>query len=54
MPLFALMAELDRPIWLHPAREADFSDYKGEQKSHYEIWWALGWSYETSAAMAQG
>ena len=52
MPIFDLMAELDRPIWLHPARGADFADYKGEKKSHYEIWWTFGWPYETSVAMA--
>ena len=50
--LFDLMAELDRPIWIHPAREADFPDYKSEPKSHYEIWWTFGWPYETSVAMA--
>ena len=52
MPLFDLMAKLDLPIWMHPARGADFPDYKGETKSHYEIWWTFGWPYETSAAMA--
>jgi aminocarboxymuconate-semialdehyde decarboxylase len=52
MPLFDRMAELDRPIWMHPARGADFPDYKGEPKSHYEIWWTFGWPYETSVAMA--
>jgi len=52
MPLFDLMAELDRPIWMHPARGADFPDYKGEPKSHYEIWFVFGWPYETSVAMA--
>jgi len=52
MPLFDLMAELDRPIWMHPARGADFPDYKGEPKSHYEIWFIFGWPYETSVAMA--
>ena len=52
MPLFDLMAELDMPIWLHPARGANFPDYKGEPKSYYEIWWTFGWPYETSAAMA--
>ena len=51
-PLFGLMAELDRPIWMHPARGADFPDYKSETKSHYEIWWTLGWPYETSVTMA--
>ena len=52
MPLFDLMAKLDLPIWLHPARGADFPDYAGEKKSHYEIWWTFGWPYETSVAMA--
>lgn len=52
MPLFNLMVELDRPIWMHPARGADVPDYKSEPKSHYEIWWTLGWPYETSVAMA--
>jgi aminocarboxymuconate-semialdehyde decarboxylase len=52
MPLFDLMAQLDLPIWLHPARGADFPDYKSEKKSHYEIWWTFGWPYETSVAMA--
>jgi uncharacterized protein len=52
MPLFDLMAELDLPIWIHPARGADFPDYKSESKSHYEIWWTFGWPYETSVAMA--
>jgi aminocarboxymuconate-semialdehyde decarboxylase len=52
MPLFDLMARLDLPIWLHPARGAETPDYPGEKRSHYEIWWTLGWPYETSVAMA--
>jgi predicted TIM-barrel fold metal-dependent hydrolase len=52
LPLFDLMAELDRAVWIHPIRGADFPDYQSEPKSHYEIWWAFGWAYETSAAMA--
>jgi len=36
MPLFELMAKLDLPIWLHPARGADFPDYVGEERSKYE------------------
>jgi uncharacterized protein len=52
MPLFDLMSDLDKPIWLHPARGPDFPDYRYEPKSHYEIWWTFGWPYETSAAMA--
>ena len=52
MPLFDLMARLDRPIWIHPIRGADFPDYRTEPKSHYEIWFVFGWPYETSVAMA--
>ncbi|HEX9275778.1 MAG TPA: amidohydrolase family protein [Casimicrobiaceae bacterium] len=52
LPLFDLMAELDLPIWMHPARGADFPDYQQEKRSHYEIWWTFGWPYETSVAMA--
>jgi predicted TIM-barrel fold metal-dependent hydrolase len=52
MPLFDVMAEMDRPIWMHPARGADFPDYRSEPKSHYEIWFVFGWPYETSVAMA--
>ncbi|MBI1943924.1 MAG: amidohydrolase [Betaproteobacteria bacterium] len=52
LPLFDLMAKLDRPIWMHPARGAETVDYPKEKKSHYEIWWTFGWPYETSVAMA--
>jgi len=51
-PIFERMAHHDLPIWLHPARGADFSDYKEEPKSKYEVWWTFGWPYETSAAMS--
>ena len=52
-PLFDAMAAYDLPIWLHPARGANFPDYLSEDKSKYEIWWTFGWPYETSVAMAR-
>ncbi|MBI2755877.1 MAG: amidohydrolase [Chloroflexi bacterium] len=52
-PLFDRMAALDLPIWLHPTRPASVADYPGEPRSRYDIWWAFGWPYETSAAMAR-
>jgi predicted TIM-barrel fold metal-dependent hydrolase len=52
-PFFAAMEKLNKPIWLHPARNAGFADYASEKKSKYEIWWTFGWSYETAAAMAR-
>jgi aminocarboxymuconate-semialdehyde decarboxylase len=53
LPLFQEMARRGVTVFLHPARGADFSDYKTEPKSQYEIWWTFGWPYETSAAMAR-
>ncbi|WP_187971171.1 amidohydrolase family protein [Aquibium microcysteis] len=52
-PFFDYMAKAGKPIWLHPARAQNFSDYESESRSEYEIWWTLGWPYESSAAMAR-
>jgi aminocarboxymuconate-semialdehyde decarboxylase len=54
MPFWKKMNELGKPVWIHPARGAETPDYPlVEKKSLYEIWWALGWSYETGCAMAR-
>jgi len=52
-PFFAYMNKSGKPVWMHPARAANFPDYLSETKSKYEIWWTFGWSYETAAAMAR-
>jgi len=52
-PFWAAMSRIGKPVWIHPARAANHPDYLTETKSLYEIWWALGWSYETAAAMAR-
>jgi aminocarboxymuconate-semialdehyde decarboxylase len=52
-PIFAVAAEHDLPIWLHPARTSAMSDYASETRSRYEMWWCFGWPYETSVAMAR-
>jgi predicted TIM-barrel fold metal-dependent hydrolase len=52
-PIFERMAQLDLPIWLHPARGPNFPDYLTEQKSKFEVWFVFGWPYETSVAMAR-
>jgi len=53
LPVFEVAARHDKPILLHPIRGADMPDYASEDRSRYEIWWTLGWPYETSAAMAR-
>jgi predicted TIM-barrel fold metal-dependent hydrolase len=53
LPIFDEMARRDLPIWMHPTRNARFADYATETTSKFEIWWAFGWPYETSVAMAR-
>ncbi len=53
LPIFEEAVGRDVPIWIHPARGADFPDYQSETKSLYEIWWTFGWPYETSVAMSR-
>ncbi len=52
-PVFARMAALDRPVWVHPMRAAQFSDYASEKTSEAEIWFSFGWPYETTACMTR-
>jgi len=52
-PLFATMADLDRPIWVHPARASAHPDYLTEDRSKYELWWVFGWPYETAIFMSR-
>jgi uncharacterized protein len=52
-PIFATMAELDLPIWLHPVGTASMPDYPSEKKSRFEMWWCFHWPYETSVAMVR-
>jgi predicted TIM-barrel fold metal-dependent hydrolase len=52
-PIFAAAAELDVPIWLHPARGVTPPDYSSEKKSLYEIWHVFGWPFDTTIAMTR-
>ena len=52
-PLFERIADLDSMIWVHPSRNANWPDYPSEDRSLYEIWWALGWPYDTAVLMAR-
>ncbi|MBO39720.1 MAG: amidohydrolase [Rhodospirillaceae bacterium] len=51
--IFAKIAERGKCVWLHPTRPASHADYLTEDQSHYEIFWGVGWAYETTAAMCR-
>lgn len=52
-PLFARMAALDKPIWVHGWRSPLLPDYAGETESRFGLWLGLGWPYEMSMFMAR-
>ena len=52
-PFFARMAELDRVVWVHPARPASFADYPTENASKYNLHLKFGWPYETAVFMSR-
>ena len=52
-PLFQAMSAHDLPVWIHPMRAANFSDYQTETASENEIWFTFGWPYETSACVTR-
>jgi predicted TIM-barrel fold metal-dependent hydrolase len=53
LPLFEFMATKDLPIWIHPMRGPQFSDYTSEDHSENEIWFTFGWPYESSACVTR-
>jgi uncharacterized protein len=53
-PFFALMAELGRPIWIHPNRTVQWSDYPlTEPESRFGLYSRLGWPTDTAVAMCR-
>jgi uncharacterized protein len=52
-PLFARMADVDRPIWVHPVRSPLSPDYPTEKTSRFALSTALGWPYETSVCLSR-
>jgi aminocarboxymuconate-semialdehyde decarboxylase len=52
-PVFARMAEHDLPVWVHPMRGPNASDYASETESKDEVWFSFGWPYETTACMTR-
>lgn len=53
VPVFEVAANFNRPIMLHPVGFPNAPDYPTESRSKYEIWYILGWPYQTSVAMAR-
>jgi predicted TIM-barrel fold metal-dependent hydrolase len=51
-PFFELMAQLDRPIWIHPNRTIQWSDFPlAEPESRYHLYSLAGWPTDTAVTM---
>jgi uncharacterized protein len=51
-PFFELMARLDRPIWIHPNRTVQWSDFPlTEPESLYHLYSFAGWPTDTAVTM---
>lgn len=53
-PFFALMAQLDRPIWIHPNRTVQWSDFPlAEPQSRFGMYVRAGWPTDTTVTMCR-
>jgi uncharacterized protein len=53
-PFFALMAELDRAIWIHPNRTVQWSDFPlTEPQSKFGLYARAGWPSDTTVTMTR-
>jgi uncharacterized protein len=53
-PFFALMARLDRPVWIHPNRTTQWSDFPlTEPESRYHLYSRAGWPTDTTVTMCR-
>jgi uncharacterized protein len=53
-PFFALMAGLGRPIWIHPNRTVEWSDFPlTEPRSRYGLYARAGWPTDTTVTMCR-
>jgi predicted TIM-barrel fold metal-dependent hydrolase len=53
-PFFELMAELDRPIWIHPNRTVQMSEFPlSEPESRFHLYAMTGWPTDTAVTMCR-
>ena len=52
-PFWDFLSRNGKMIQVHPNRTSAWPDYPSEERSRFEIWWALGWEYDLSVFMAR-
>lgn len=52
-PVYEICEKLDLPVLLHPVGGQMTPEYPTETRSKYELWFLIGWPYQTTVAMAR-
>ena len=52
-PIYEICEKLHLPILIHPVGGQMVPEFPTEQRSKYELWFLIGWPYQTTVAMAR-
>lgn len=52
-PVYEICEKLDLPVLLHPAGGLKTPEFVTEDISKYELWWTIGWPYQTTVAISR-
>lgn len=52
-PIYEICEKLELPILIHPVDGQMIPEYPTEERSKYELWFLIGWPYQTTVAMCR-
>ncbi len=52
-PIYETCEKLELPLLIHPVGGQMIPEYSGEERSKYELWFLIGWPYQTTVAMCR-
>lgn len=52
-PIYEICEKLDLPILIHPVGGQMVPEFPTEDCSKYELWFLIGWPYQTTVAMSR-
>lgn len=52
-PIYEICEKLELPILIHPVGGQMIPEYPTEERSKYELWFLIGWPYQTTVAMCR-
>lgn len=52
-PIYEMCEKLDLPVLIHPVGGQTVPEYVNEDYSKYELWFLIGWPYQTTVAMSR-